>query len=78
MVQQKDEQVDRRVQRTRALLRDALMSLIAEKGYRAITVQNIIDRANLGRSTFYAHYQDKEDLLLSGMEEHVHNLIWGV
>jgi len=74
----KNERVDRRVQRTRQLLNHALMSLIVEKGYEAITVQNIIDRANLGRSTFYAHYQDKEDLLLSGMEEVVHSLIRGV
>ncbi len=74
----KNAKVDRRVQRTRQLLNDALVSLIAEKGYDSITVQNIIDRANLGRSTFYAHYQDKEDLLLSGMEELVHSLIWGV
>jgi AcrR family transcriptional regulator len=74
----KNERVDRRVQRTRQLLKEALMSLLVEKGYEAITVQNIIDRANLGRSTFYAHYQDKEDLLLSGMEEVVHSLIRGV
>jgi AcrR family transcriptional regulator len=74
----KNERVDRRVQRTRQLLNEALMSLIVEKGYEAITVQNIIDRANLGRSTFYAHYQDKEDLLLSGMEEVVHSLIRSV
>lgn len=70
--------VDRRVQRTRQLLREALMALVVEKGYEAITVQNIIDRANLGRSTFYAHYQDKEDLLLSGMAELVHSIIWRV
>ncbi|MDM8528027.1 TetR/AcrR family transcriptional regulator [Anaerolineales bacterium HSG24] len=70
-----NEKVDRRVQRTRQLLSGALMSLIVEKGYDAITVQNIIDRANLGRSTFYAHYQDKEDLLLRGMENIVHSLI---
>jgi AcrR family transcriptional regulator len=74
----KNERVDRRVQRTRQLLNEALRSLLVEKGYEAITVQNIIDRANLGRSTFYAHYQDKEDLLLSGMEEIVHSLIRGV
>jgi AcrR family transcriptional regulator len=74
----KNERVDRRVQRTRHLLNEALMSLVVEKGYEAITVQDIIDRANLGRSTFYAHYQDKEDLLLSGMEEVVHNLVWSV
>lgn len=74
----KNESVDRRVQRTRQLLNDALMSLIVEKGYDSITVQDIIDRANLGRSTFYAHYQDKDDLLLSGIEEVVHSLIRGV
>ena len=61
--------VDRRVQRTRQLLQDALMALILEKGYDKITVQNIIDRANIGRSTFYAHYLDKEDLLESGLEK---------
>lgn len=72
-----DKKVDRRVQRTRQLLNRALMSLIVEKGYDSVTVQDIIDRANLGRSTFYAHYQDKEDLLLSGIDEVVHSLIWG-
>ena len=60
--------VDRRVQRTRQLLQDALIALILEKGYDRTTVQNIIDRANVGRSTFYAHYLDKEDLLKRGME----------
>jgi AcrR family transcriptional regulator len=60
--------VDRRVQRTRQLLNEALIALILEKGYDKITVQNIIDRANVGRSTFYAHYLDKEDLLESGLE----------
>lgn len=69
--------LDRRVQRTRQLLNRALMELIVEKGYDSVTVQDIIDRANLGRSTFYAHYQDKEDLLLSGIDEVVHNLVWG-
>jgi AcrR family transcriptional regulator len=60
--------IDRRVQRTRQLLLDALRELILEKGYEAITVQDLIDRANLGRSTFYSHFQDKEDLLLKGVE----------
>lgn len=72
-----NKKVDRRVQRTRQLLSNALMSLIVEKGYDSVTVQDIIDRANLGRSTFYAHYQDKEDLLLSGIDEVVHSLMWG-
>ncbi len=64
----KKVQVDRRVQRTRQLLQDALLALILEKGYAAITVQDILDRANLGRSTFYTHYHDKDDLLVSEFE----------
>src|SRR5260370_2844387 len=56
---------DRRVGRTRKLLEDALHDLIVEKGYEAVTVQDIIDRANVGRSTFYAHYTDKQQLLFS-------------
>jgi len=60
--------VDRRIQRTHKLLQDALLELILEKGYDAITVQDIIDRANMGRSTFYAHFEDKENLLLSEFE----------
>jgi len=59
---------DRRIQRTRQLLHEALIALILEKGYDAITLQDILERANLGRSTFYAHYRDKEDLLLSGFQ----------
>ncbi len=59
---------DRRIQRTRQLLLNALIELILDKGYETITVQDIIDRANVGRSTFYFHFQDKEDLLLSGFE----------
>jgi AcrR family transcriptional regulator len=58
------EKPDRRVLRTRALLRAALMQLVSEKGYDAVTIQDITDRANLGRTTFYLHYQTKDDLLL--------------
>ena len=61
---------DRRVRRTRAALLDALLALTAEKGYEAVTVQDLIDRADIGRSTFYAHFTDKSDLLreaLAGM-----------
>src|SRR5262245_63624677 len=61
--------VDRRVQRTQQLLRSALMGLIQEKGFEALSVQDIIDRANVGRATFYAHFDSKEDLLASGIEE---------
>jgi AcrR family transcriptional regulator len=60
---------DRRVRRTRQLLRSALLSLVQEQGYDRITVQDILDRADVGRSTFYAHYRDKDDLLLSGFED---------
>lgn len=61
--------MDRRVQRTRQLLRDALMELILEKGYEHITVQEITDRANLGRATLYLHYPGgKEELLLTSLK----------
>src|SRR6266576_4441248 len=60
---------DRRVQRTRKLLQDALVSLMIEQGYEATTVQDIIDRANVGRATFYAHFADKETLLASRLED---------
>lgn len=66
---------DRRVTRTRTLLRGALMSLMTEKAYDAITVQDILDRADVGRSTFYTHYRDKEELLISGMDDILHSLI---
>lgn len=69
MKQSSKRKTDRRVQRTRQLLQGALISLILEKGYDAVTVQDILDRANMGRSTFYAHYQDKQNLLLSGFQE---------
>lgn len=62
----KEKKEDRRVERTRRLLHDALMALIPEKGYEKVTVQDILDRANLGRSTFYMHYRHKDELLLSG------------
>lgn len=69
----KEIKIDRRIQRTRRLLGDALLALIVEKGYAAITIQDILNRANLGRSTFYAHYRDKDDLL-AGEFEHFKEL----
>ena len=56
---------DRRVGRTRRALKDALTDLILEEGYEAVTVQDIIDRADVGRSTFYSHFIDKDDLLMA-------------
>jgi AcrR family transcriptional regulator len=63
------KKTDRRIQRTRQLLQDALMAMMLEKGYEAITVQDIIDRANVGRATFYAHFADKDTLLGSRLED---------
>jgi AcrR family transcriptional regulator len=60
---------DRRVVRTRATLREALVSLILERGWDEISVRDVCDRANVGRSTFYTHFADKEDLLLSGFDD---------
>ncbi|HYP42109.1 MAG TPA: TetR/AcrR family transcriptional regulator [Chloroflexia bacterium] len=65
---------DRRSRRTRRMLGDALVEMMVEKRYDTITVQEIIDRANVGRSTFYAHYLDKEDLLQSQTAEVVASL----
>lgn len=59
---------DRRVQRTQQMLEAALLSLIKEKDFDTVSVQEIIDRANVGRATFYAHYDNKEDLLASGFQ----------
>ena len=61
--------VDRRVRRTRRNLGEALIALIVERGYDRITVQDILDRADVGRSTFYAHFRDKDALLLSSFDE---------
>ena len=60
---------DRRIQKTLSLLREALVSLIAEKPYDTIVVKEILDRANVGRSTFYTHFRDKDDLLVSGIHD---------
>ena len=63
------QKTDRRIRRTRESLGDALVELMQEKPFAAITVQHVIDRANVGRSTFYAHYRDKDDLFLSDAED---------
>ena len=63
------ESTNRRVRRTHRSLHNVLMSLILEKNYDAITVQQILDRADVGRSTFYAHFDGKDELLLSGTDD---------
>lgn len=69
------EKLDRRVQRTRQLLSRALIELILEKGYEAVRIQDIADRANLRAATLYLHYRNKEDLLLSTLEGMFDNLV---
>lgn len=57
------EKKDRRTRKTRQILRDTLLMLLKEKRYDDISVQDIIERADVARSTFYVHYVDKDDLL---------------
>jgi len=65
---------DRRIQKTRRLLHDALLSLLHEKSYDDIVVKEILDRANVGRSTFYSHFRDKDDLLAGGVRDLLHSI----
>ncbi|MDE2462207.1 MAG: TetR/AcrR family transcriptional regulator [Alphaproteobacteria bacterium] len=60
--------IDRRVARSRKMLHQAFHSLIIKKGYDAVTVEDICEAANVGRSTFYAHFTSKDDLMRSGAE----------
>jgi AcrR family transcriptional regulator len=64
-----EKRSDRRIHRTKNALRNAFQELISEKEYDQVTVEEITDRANLGRTTFYLHYKDKEDLLLENFTE---------
>jgi AcrR family transcriptional regulator len=63
------EKPDRRVRRTRELLHKALISLTLEKSYDSITVQEVLDRADVGRSTFYTHFESLDELLASGTHQ---------
>jgi AcrR family transcriptional regulator len=68
-LRERHPKADRRVLRTRDTLGEALLALMQEKPFEEITVQNVLDRAGVGRSTFYVHYRDKDDLFLSDVEE---------
>jgi len=71
---------DRRTQRTQHSLTDAMVDLVTEKRFDEITVQNLIDRADIGRSTFYTHFRDKEDLFQQNWERFldfcVEQIVW--
>src|SRR5215813_11478734 len=60
---------DRRIQKTLGFLHEALGALIREKPYDEIVLKEILDRANVGRSTFYTHFRDKDELLASGIQQ---------
>ncbi len=64
-----NKKTDARVRRTRDALGDALIALMQEKAFETITIQDVLDRAHVSRSTFYTHYSDKDDLLMSDSEE---------
>lgn len=59
---------DRRSQRTRQALGDAFVELLMERGYDAISIKDVIERANVGRSTFYSHYADKDELFVGQLD----------
>jgi AcrR family transcriptional regulator len=70
--------MDRRTRKTREALYSAFISLIVERGYDAISVQDIIDAADVGRTTFYAHFKSKDELLISGfhrLRDELHSLM---
>ena len=70
-----DKKIDRRVNRTRRQLRQALMTLVLEKGLDAVTIEDITNEADVGRTTFYLHYKDKEDLLFECINTTIEELV---
>ncbi|GHP01179.1 TetR family transcriptional regulator [Reticulibacter mediterranei] len=71
----KQEKQDRRSLRTRHLVSVALQELLEEKQYDAITVGDLLERAGIGRTTFYTHYYDKEDVHTSLMRQHLEEAV---
>ena len=65
----KPRKADKRVKRTRNALGDAMITLMQEKPFEEVTVQQVLERAGVSRSTFYEHYSGKDDLFLSDAEE---------
>jgi AcrR family transcriptional regulator len=69
-----NERADRRVSKTKRALHEALLALIRDQEYEDISVQEILDRANVGRSTFYTHYRDKDELLVDGIHDMIRSV----
>jgi AcrR family transcriptional regulator len=69
------KKTDRRIHRTRRALRSSLLDLIVERGYETLTIEEITAHADLGRTTFYLHYHDKEELFLETIGELVDDLV---
>ena len=70
--------MDRRIRRTRDQLGGAIMALVQEKDFDTITVQDVLDRAQVGRSTFYTHFRDRDDLFLSEVDEFYQHMAMGL
>jgi AcrR family transcriptional regulator len=70
--------MDRRIRRTRDRLGGAIMALVQEKDFDTITVQDVLDRAQVGRSTFYTHFRDRDDLFLSEVDEFYQHMAMGL
>lgn len=68
------KKVDRRIQRTKKALRDTILELVVEIGFEKLTIEKITEHANLGRTTFYLHYADKQELLLDSLQVQINGL----
>ena len=70
-----EEQTDLRIRRTHKFLQEAMIELITEKSFDAVTVGDIAERAMINRATFYSHYQDKYDLVTKIFEDTTSQLL---
>ncbi|WP_042348709.1 TetR/AcrR family transcriptional regulator [Bacillus massiliigorillae] len=71
----KNSKVDRRIRRSKKLLKQSLISLLNEKKFSDITITDLVNRSDLNRSTFYAHFRDKEELLSCMIDELLNGMI---
>ncbi|WP_066387409.1 TetR/AcrR family transcriptional regulator [Neobacillus mesonae] len=66
---------EKRVNRTKRLIRDTLTELIEEKGFEGVTIRDLTERAKINRGTFYLHYRDKYDLLEQSEDEVIKGIV---